>query len=86
MKSLTSILVFLCFTTISLQKIAEFSYLQNDLLNLLEIKEKPSVSRSRAQVPKYVMDLYKEQAHASGFTKEGREAPGKTIRTFFRGM
>lgn len=84
MKSLTSILVFLCFTTTSLQKIAEFSYLQNDLLNLLDIKEKPSVSRSRAQVPKYVMDLYKEQAHASGFTKEGREAPAKTIRTFFR--
>lgn len=84
MSPLTFILVFMCSTTSSLQNAAEFSYLQNDLLNLLEIKEKPSVSRSRSQVPKYVMDLYKEQAHASGFTKGGKEAPGKTIRTFFR--
>jgi len=84
MKSLKFILVFVCFTTVSLENAAEFSHLQSDLLNLLEIKEKPSVSRSRSQVPKYVMDLYKEQAHTSGFTKGGKSAPGKTIRTFFR--
>ena len=86
MKSLKFIVVFVCFTTVSLENAAEFSHLQSDLLNLLEIKEKPSVSRSRSQVPKYVMDLYKEQAHTSGFTKGGKSAPGKTIRTFFRGM
>lgn len=80
------ILVLVCFTTVSLQNGTEFSHLQSDLLNLLEIKEKPSVSRSRSQVPKYVMDLYKEQAHSSGFTKASKSAPTKTIRTFFRGM
>lgn len=86
MNSLNFILLLVCFTPVSLQNGAEFTHLQNDLLNLLEIKEKPSVSRSRSQVPKYVMDLYKEQAHTSSFTKFGKSAPGKTIRTFFRGM
>lgn len=84
MNSFNFILVLVCFTTVSLQNGTEFSHLQNDLLNLLEIKETPSVSRSRSQVPKYVMDLYKEQAHTTGFTKDGKSAPGKTIRTFFR--
>ena len=86
MNSTTFILVLMCFMTVSLQNGDEFSHLQTDLLNLLEIKEKPSVSRSRSQVPKYVMDLFKEQAHTSGFTRGGKSAPGKTIRTFFRGM
>lgn len=85
MNSFNFILVLVCFTTVSLQNGTEFSHLQNDLLNLLEIKETPSASRSRSQVPKYVMDLYKEQAHTTGFTKYGKSAPGKTIRTFFRG-
>ena len=83
MNSLNLILLLVCFTPASLENGAEFTHLQNDLLNLLEIKEKPSVSRSRSQVPKYVMDLYKEQAHSSSYSKS---APGQTIRTFFRGM
>lgn len=86
MNSLNFILLLVCFTPASLQNGAEFAHLQNDLLNLLEIKEKPSVSRSRSQVPKYVMDLYKEQAHPSSYSKFRKSAPGKTIRTFFRGM
>lgn len=84
MNSLNFILLLVCFTPVSLQNGAEITNLQGDLLNLLEIKEKPSVARSRSQVPKYVMDLYKEQAHTTGFTKFGKSAPGKTIRTFFR--
>lgn len=83
MNSLNFILLLVCFTPASLENGAEFTHLQNDLLNLLEIKEKPSVSRSRSQVPKYVMDLYKEQAHQSSYSKS---APGQMIRTFFRGM
>lgn len=86
MNWLNFISLLMCFTSASLQNEAEFTHLQNDLLNLLEIKEKPSVSRSRSQVPKFVMDLYKEQAHTSSFTKFRKSAPGKTIRTFFRGM
>lgn len=85
MNSLNFILLLVCFTPASLEKEAEFTHLQNDLLNLLEIKEKPSVSRSRSQVPKYVMDLYKEQAHSSSYSKFRKSAPGQTIRTFFRG-
>lgn len=86
MNSLNFILLLVCFAPASLQNGVEFTNLQNDLLNLLEIKEKPSVSRSRSQVPKYVMDLYKEQAHPSSYSKFRKSAPGKTIRTFFRGM
>lgn len=59
--------------------------LKTDLLTLLEVKEKPFVSRSRSEVPKYVIDLYKQQAHGNGFTKHLKAATGRTVRTFFRG-
>ncbi|KAK3741580.1 hypothetical protein QZH41_012523, partial [Actinostola sp. cb2023] len=47
------------------------------------VKEKPTVSRTRWQVPRYVIDLYRQQAFIDGFTKDGT-SPGRTIRTFFR--
>lgn len=88
MNYLNVVLVLMSFTTVSQQnEDAEFiPATQSDLLKLLEIKEKPSVLRSRSQVPKYVMDLYRDQAHFGGFTKAWKSAPGTTIRTFFRGM
>ena len=86
MNSLKLILVLVCFTPVSLQRTDELKQLKDDLLNLLEIREKPKVSRSRSQVPKYVMDMYKIHIHTGAFLEGKRPFPGKTIRTFFRGM
>ena len=59
--------------------------LQAELLRVVGMKGKPTVSRGRSRVPKYVMDLYRRRALLDGFTKEGMSAPGATVRTFFRG-
>ena len=57
--------------------------LKTDLLTVMDVKGKPAVTRSRSDVPKYVLDLYKQQASSDGYTKH--IGPPRTVRTFFRG-
>lgn len=80
------VLVFVLFAPVchTLQQSLKLDELKTDLLSLLEVKQKPAITRARWQVPKYVLDLYKQQAFNDGYTKE--KSPGRTIRTFFRGM
>lgn len=80
------VFVFVLFAPVCLtvQQALQLDQLKTDLLSLLEVKEQPTVSRSRYQVPRYVIDLYRKQAFIDGFTKDGT-SPGTTIRTFFRG-
>lgn len=79
------VFVFVLFAPVCLtvQQSLQLDQLKTDLLTLLEVKEKPTVTRSRYQVPRYVIDLYRKQAFIDGFTKDGT-SPGTTIRTFFR--
>ncbi|XP_032219916.2 bone morphogenetic protein 2 [Nematostella vectensis] len=72
------------YRTVADKRSLEIDDLKSDLLNLLEVKEKPAISRSRWQVPRYVIELYRKQAFIDGFTKNGHSTPGRTVRTFFR--
>jgi hypothetical protein len=80
------VLVFVLFAPVchTLQQSLKLNELKTDLLSLLEVKEKPAISRTRWQVPRYVIELYRQRAFKDGYTKE--KSPGRTIRTFFRGM